>query len=98
MATPEAGPILGKDSAKIWLTPRMDALACWRQHNARRCCRRVSTEPKQEPTGFQVGDLEIDIGTQRVVRNGVDLPLQKLSFELLLTLARAAPNFISFKD
>jgi TolB-like protein/Tfp pilus assembly protein PilF/DNA-binding winged helix-turn-helix (wHTH) protein len=49
-----------------------------------------------EPTAYRVGDLLIDIGRQRVTRGEVELPLSQLSFELLLALARAAPNLLSF--
>jgi TolB-like protein/Flp pilus assembly protein TadD/DNA-binding winged helix-turn-helix (wHTH) protein len=43
-----------------------------------------------------VGDLLIDIGRQRVTRADVEVPLSQLSFELLLALARGAPNVLSF--
>jgi len=45
---------------------------------------------------FQVDDLLIDVGQQRVTRAGVEIPLPHLSFELLVTLARAAPNLVTF--
>jgi TolB-like protein/Flp pilus assembly protein TadD/DNA-binding winged helix-turn-helix (wHTH) protein len=48
------------------------------------------------PRGFRVGDLLIDIGRQRVTRETTELPLSQLSFELLLALARAAPDVLSF--
>ena len=48
------------------------------------------------PNGYRVGDLLIDIGRQRVTRESVELSLSALSFELLLALARAAPNVLSF--
>src|SRR5271169_4844544 len=50
----------------------------------------------QDQAGFQVEDLIIDIGQQRVTRGGVEIPLPHLSFELLVTLARAAPNLVTF--
>ena len=49
-----------------------------------------------DQTGFQADDLIIDLGQQRVSRAGVDIPLPPLSFELLVTLARAAPNLVTF--
>lgn len=49
-----------------------------------------------DPTGYQIDDLVVDVGQQRVTRAGVDLPLPHLSFALLLTLARAAPNLVTF--
>src|SRR5258705_232628 len=47
-------------------------------------------------TGYQVDDLIIDLGHQRVTRAGKDIPLPPLSFELLVTLARAAPDLVTF--
>src|SRR6266850_993263 len=47
-------------------------------------------------TGYQVDDLIIDLGQQRVTRAGNDIPLPQLSFELLVTLARAAPDLVTF--
>jgi TolB-like protein/DNA-binding winged helix-turn-helix (wHTH) protein len=47
---------------------------------------------------FRFADLELDEGRQRVTRGGTEVPLPKLSFDLLLTLAEAAPNFLSNKE
>jgi TolB-like protein/tetratricopeptide (TPR) repeat protein/DNA-binding winged helix-turn-helix (wHTH) protein len=57
-----------------------------------------STEAASDPdqAGFQVEDLTVDIGQQRVTRAGVEIPMPHLSFELLVALARAAPNVLSF--
>jgi TolB-like protein/DNA-binding winged helix-turn-helix (wHTH) protein/Flp pilus assembly protein TadD len=44
---------------------------------------------------YRVGDLSVDTGPQVVSRDGVPIALPKLSYELLLVLARAAPNLIS---
>ena len=44
---------------------------------------------------FRVGDLEIDSGTFTARRQGEEIALPKLSFELLLCLARHAPNVVS---
>jgi TolB-like protein/DNA-binding winged helix-turn-helix (wHTH) protein/Tfp pilus assembly protein PilF len=44
---------------------------------------------------YQAGDLTIDMGRQRVVRGEHEIPLPKLSFDLLLALVRAAPNVVS---
>jgi TolB-like protein/DNA-binding winged helix-turn-helix (wHTH) protein/Tfp pilus assembly protein PilF len=44
---------------------------------------------------FRVGDLTIDLGSQRVTRGGDEISLPKLSFDLLLALTRAAPNVVS---
>jgi TolB-like protein/Flp pilus assembly protein TadD/DNA-binding winged helix-turn-helix (wHTH) protein len=54
----------------------------------------AAANPKE--AGYRVGDLIIDIGRQRVTRDQTELPLSQLSFELLLTLTRAAPNMVSF--
>ena len=51
--------------------------------------------PHQEPAGFRVGDLSIDLGTRQVIRDGRVLPLPKLSFELLVALARGAPDVLT---
>jgi TolB-like protein/DNA-binding winged helix-turn-helix (wHTH) protein/tetratricopeptide (TPR) repeat protein len=54
---------------------------------------------EQTPPGtgeaWRVGDLTIDVGQQRVVRAGTDIALPKLSFDLLLALARRSPNVVS---
>jgi adenylate cyclase len=42
-----------------------------------------------------VGDLLVEPGLGRVTRGGKEIPLPKLSFELLLALTRAAPNLLS---
>ena len=44
---------------------------------------------------FVVGDLRVDIGQQRVMRSGTEIPLPNLSFQLLVALIRAAPNVLS---
>src|SRR6202521_5327258 len=47
-------------------------------------------------TGHQVDNLIIALGPELGTRAGTDLPLSHLSFELLVTLARAAPDLVSF--
>ncbi len=54
--------------------------------------------PHHEPAGFRVGDLSIDLGTRQVSRDGRVLPLPKLSFDLLVALARGAPYVLSAGD
>src|SRR5690349_18211341 len=54
--------------------------------------------PSLEPAGYRVGDLLIDIGRQQVTRATQELPLSQLSFQLLLALARAAPNLLTFDE
>jgi TolB-like protein/DNA-binding winged helix-turn-helix (wHTH) protein len=47
---------------------------------------------------YSVGDLSIDTGPQVVSRDGVSIALPKLSYDLLLVLARAAPNLVSLDE
>jgi len=47
------------------------------------------------PDRFAIADLCIDLGLQRVQRDGADISLPKLSFDVLLALARAAPRLVS---
>src|SRR5262245_13960123 len=49
-----------------------------------------------DPTGYQVDELIIDLATRRVMRAGTVIRLPALSFDLLVTLVRAAPNLVSF--
>ena len=51
-----------------------------------------------DPAGYQIDDLIIDLASQRVRRAGTVIPLQALSFDLLVTLVRAAPNLVSFEQ
>jgi TolB-like protein/DNA-binding winged helix-turn-helix (wHTH) protein len=50
-----------------------------------------------DATLFRVDDLIVDLGRQRVMRAGVDLKLPGLSFDLLVMLARAAPNIVTVR-
>ena len=47
---------------------------------------------------YVLGDLLIDTGRQSVSRSGVAITLPKLSYDLLLTLIRAAPNLVSLDE
>src|SRR5215831_2729008 len=49
-----------------------------------------------DPAGYQVDDLSIDLAPRRVRRAATVIRLQALSFDLLVTLVRAAPNLVSF--
>ena len=51
-----------------------------------------------DSAGFQVDDLIIDLAPRRVRRAGTVIRLQALSFDLLVTLVRAAPNLVSFEQ
>jgi TolB-like protein/DNA-binding winged helix-turn-helix (wHTH) protein/Tfp pilus assembly protein PilF len=54
--------------------------------------------PTSDPAGYQVDDLTIDLAPRRVRRAGTVIPLKALSFDLLVTLVRAAPNLLSFEQ
>jgi len=44
---------------------------------------------------YQVGDLQVNVVEQRVFREGVEIALPRLSFELLLALVEAAPALVT---
>jgi TolB-like protein/DNA-binding winged helix-turn-helix (wHTH) protein len=44
------------------------------------------------------GDLRIDVGRHQVTREGVEIALPNLSFELLLALARAHPRMVTTEE
>ncbi|MEJ0005603.1 MAG: hypothetical protein WDM77_04275 [Steroidobacteraceae bacterium] len=47
------------------------------------------------PTGYRVEDLLIDTRLGRVTRDGADLGITGLSFDLLVALVRVAPDPVS---
>src|SRR6516165_399979 len=51
-----------------------------------------------DPAGYQVDDLIIELAPRRVRRAGTIIRLQALSFDLLVALARASPNLLSFEQ
>jgi TolB-like protein/DNA-binding winged helix-turn-helix (wHTH) protein len=51
--------------------------------------------PERSGSIFVCGDLQIDVGRQRVLQAGKDLELPKLSFDVLLAMVRVAPNVLS---
>ena len=55
-----------------------------------------TSNPTPDPAGYQVDDLTIDLAPRRVRRAGTVIPLKALSFDLLVTLVRGAPNLLSF--
>lgn len=57
----------------------------------------MSGASQAEKTVYRFDDLELNVGLQRLTRDGVEVPLPKLSFELLLALAEAAPNFVTHR-
>ncbi len=44
---------------------------------------------------YRIRDLILDAGTQEISRDGTVLPVPRLSFKLLLSLARHAPNLVT---
>jgi TolB-like protein/DNA-binding winged helix-turn-helix (wHTH) protein len=61
----------------------------------------LTTDPRDltpDPARYQVDDLIIDLAPRRVRRAGTVIRLQALSFDLLVTLVRAAPNVVSFEQ
>ncbi|HEV2700778.1 MAG TPA: winged helix-turn-helix domain-containing protein [Steroidobacteraceae bacterium] len=48
-----------------------------------------------DPNGYRIDDLLVDVGARLVTRDGEDLGIAGLSFDLLITLVRAAPNLVS---
>src|SRR5215472_6431387 len=49
-----------------------------------------------DPAAYQVDDLIVDLAPRRVKRAGTVITLKALSFDLLVTLVRAAPNLLTF--
>ncbi len=47
---------------------------------------------------YRIGDLFLDCGVREVSHNGLVIPLSRLSFDLLLVLARHAPNLITAEE
>jgi len=47
---------------------------------------------------YRIGDLLLDAGTQVVTRNGTVVPVPRLSFKLLLSLTRHAPNVVTIEQ
>ncbi len=54
--------------------------------------------PVPVPGSYRLGDLLVLPGTQQLLRNGEEIPLPKLSFDLLLALIRAAPNTVTLDE
>jgi TolB-like protein/DNA-binding winged helix-turn-helix (wHTH) protein/Tfp pilus assembly protein PilF len=58
--------------------------------------RTPNSESTPDPPGFEVNDLIIDLAPRRVRRGATVIPLKALTFDLLVTLVRAAPGIVSF--
>jgi len=58
----------------------------------------MSVTRSSEPVGYSIGDLEVDLAGRRVSRGNRDIRLGKLSYRLLVALARSAPGVLSQDD
>lgn len=60
----------------------------------------MGTAPAPVPVlgSYRLSDLLVLPGTQQLLRNGEEIPLPKLSFDLLLALIRAAPNTVTLDE
>jgi TolB-like protein/DNA-binding winged helix-turn-helix (wHTH) protein/cytochrome c-type biogenesis protein CcmH/NrfG len=58
----------------------------------------IAAARADKPLAYRVGDLLVDVSRAAVIRNGVELPLPKLSFDLLLACIEAAPAIVSVDD
>lgn len=58
----------------------------------------ANAAPALEITGYRAGDLLIDLGRAVTTRAGEEIPLPGLTFDLLVALARAAPNVATTDD
>jgi TolB-like protein/DNA-binding winged helix-turn-helix (wHTH) protein len=58
--------------------------------------RTPNSESTPDPPGYEVNDLIIDLAPRRVRRGATVIPLKALTFDLLVTLVRAAPGLVSF--
>ena len=47
---------------------------------------------------YRVGDLVVDVARAQVLRDGTEVPLPKLSFDLLLVLTESAPRIVSLNE
>ncbi len=52
-------------------------------------------EKRNNITRYQIGDLSLDIQRGELIRNGETIALPKLSYDLLVALAQAAPALLS---
>jgi len=58
----------------------------------------MPTSPISLTGRFRLGDLDLDIEQHRLMRNGNDLKLSKLTFRLLHVLASAAPGMVTKEE
>lgn len=57
--------------------------------------RRAKMPRRERLPRYLIDDLVVDMGRRAVTRGGSDIPLPRLSFDLLRTLIEAAPNVLS---
>jgi len=57
-----------------------------------------ASQTGEQPIGYRIDDLYIDLSRQSVLRDGVEIPLSALSFDLLLALTKAAPRLVAFDE
>ena len=57
-----------------------------------------SVEKRPLAPVYQLDDLIVDTGRISVTRDGLELPLPKLSFDLLVALIKAAPSVVSQEE
>jgi TolB-like protein/DNA-binding winged helix-turn-helix (wHTH) protein/Tfp pilus assembly protein PilF len=50
------------------------------------------------PGVYRLADLRLDAGRQRLTRDGREIPLPRLSYNLLVALVQAAPNVVSVQQ
>ena len=55
----------------------------------------MTDRPPENPSGYRLGDITIDLVRRRVRRGGSDIRLGKLSYRLLVVLARSAPAVVT---
>ena len=58
----------------------------------------MGSQPGNEALRYQIGDLFLDTGTRRVSRGDDVLAVSGLTFDLLLTMANAAPSLVSYDE
>jgi DNA-binding winged helix-turn-helix (wHTH) protein len=49
----------------------------------------------RQPECYSIDDLFVDVERRRVTRDGREIPLGQLTFDLLITLVHAAPELVS---
>ncbi|MDJ0927996.1 MAG: winged helix-turn-helix domain-containing protein [Gammaproteobacteria bacterium] len=55
----------------------------------------MATQDPESPERYQIGDLTLEVDTFRVLRDGQEVSLPKLSYQLLTVLARHAPEVVT---